>query len=164
MKLVISDSTTLITLAKTNHLDLLSNFIEKIYIPVAVKNELSHKEDGVKEAIEQADFIETRVVSDKTILNEVKKANLDLGEIQAISLALETGFDLIIDERLGRKYAKSKNINIMGLLGILKVNLVNGFITHIELLYLLEEFKQAKFRLNPKLEKSFLESISDYKN
>lgn len=162
MKLIISDSTTLITLAKTNNLNLLSNFIEKIYIPIAVKEELSHKQDGVKEAIEKASFIETKAVSDQTILNEVKKANLDIGEVQAISLALETGLDLIIDERLGRKYASSKNINIMGLLGVLKINLINKFITYIELLYLLEEFKEAKFRLSPKLEKLFLESISDY--
>ena len=51
----------------------------------------------------------------------------------------------------------------MGLLGVLRINLINGFITYVELLYLLEEFKEAKFRLNPKLEKSFLETISDYK-
>jgi len=162
MKLIISDSTTLITLAKTNHLDLLSNFIEKVYIPVAVKNELSHKHDGVKEAIEKSKFIEQKIVTNQDILNEVKKANLDIGEIQAISLALETGLDLIIDERLGRKYAQSKKIKIMGLLGVLKINLINGFITYIELLYLLEEFKEVKFRLNPKLEKEFLDSISIY--
>ena len=163
MKVIISDSTALIVLAKTNKLKLLSNFIEKVYIPIAVKNELSQKTDGVEEAIENADFIEVKEVNNQDILNEVKKANLDIGEIEAISLALETGFSLIIDERLGRKYAQSKNIEIMGLLGILKINLVNNFITHVELLYMLEEFKEVKFRLHPKLEKSFLESIRKYK-
>ena len=66
---------------------------------------------------------------------------------------------MIIDERLGRRYAQSKNINIMGLLGILKINLVNGFISYVELLYMLEEFKEVGFRLNPRLEKSFLDSV-----
>ena len=111
----------------------MSNFVEIVYIPPAVKEELSQKNDGVKEGIE------------------------------AIALALETGLDLIIDERLGRRYAQSKNINIMGLLGIFKINLVNCFISYVELLYILEEFKEVGFRMNPRLEKSFLESIIDSK-
>ena len=163
MALIISDTTTPMILAKTNHLNLLSNFVEIVYIPPAVKEELSQKNDGVKEAIEKAVFIKIREVSNQTILDDVKSANLDRGEIEAISLALETGLDLIIDERLGRRYAQSKNINIMGLLGILKINLINGFITYVELLYILEEFKEVGFRINPRLEKSFLESIVELK-
>jgi len=163
MALIISDTTTPMILAKTNHLNLLSNFVEIVYIPLAVKEELSQKNDGVKEAIERTEFIKVREVSNQTILNDVKSAHLDRGEIEAIALALETGLDLIIDERLGRRYAQSKNINIMGLLGILKINLVNGFISYVELLYILEEFKEVGFRINPRLEKSFLESIVELK-
>lgn len=164
MALIISDTTTPMILAKTNHLNLLSNFVEIVYIPPAVKEELSQKNDGVKEAIEKADFIKIREVSNQTILDDIQSANLDRGEIEAISLALETGLDLIIDERLGRRYAQSKNINIMGLLGILKINLLNGFISYLELLYILEEFKEVGFRINPRLEKSFLDSIIGLKN
>ncbi|HHB95409.1 MAG TPA: DUF3368 domain-containing protein [Campylobacterales bacterium] len=164
MALIISDTTTPIILAKTNHLDLLSNFVETVYIPPAVKEELSQKNDGVKEAIERAGFIKVKEVNDQNILDEVNSAKLDRGEIEAISLALETRLDLIIDERLGRRYAQSKNINIMGLLGILKINLVNGFISYIELLYMLEEFKEVGFRINPRLEKSFLDSLVGLKD
>jgi len=160
MEFIISDTTTPIILAKTNHLNLLSNFIETVYIPIAVKKELSLKNDGVKEAIEKANFIKVREVKNRTILNEVNLANLDMGEIEAIALALETGLDLIIDERLGRRYAQSKSINIIGLLGILKINLLNDFISYTELLYMLEEFKEVGFRISPRLEKSFLDSIS----
>ena len=164
MALIISDTTTPMILAKTNHLNLLSNFVEIVYIPPAVKEELSQKNDGVKEAIERAEFIKIREVSNQKILDDVKLAKLDKGEIEAIALALETGLDLIIDERLGRRYAQSKNITIMGLLGILKINLVNGFISYVELLYILEEFKEVGFRINPRLEKSFLDSIVELKN
>jgi predicted nucleic acid-binding protein len=164
MELIISDTTTPIILAKTNHLNLLSNFVQIVYIPPAVKDELSQKNDGVKEMIERAEFIKVREVSDQTILDEVKSAKLDRGEIEAISLALETGLDLIIDERLGRRYAQSTEINIMGLLGILKINLLNGFISYVELLYMLEEFKEVGFRINPRLEKSFLNSIVGIKD
>ncbi|CAA6799075.1 MAG: Unknown protein [uncultured Sulfurovum sp.] len=124
---------------------------------------MSQKNDGVKEAIERTEFIKIREVRNQTILDDMKSAKLDRGEIEAISLALETSLDLIIDERLGRRYAQSKNINIMGLLGILKINLINGFISYVELLYILEEFKEVGFRINPRLEKSFLESIIELK-
>ena len=163
MALIISDTTTPIILAKTKHLDLLSNFVEIVYIPPAVKEELSQKNDGLTEAIERAGFIKVKEIKNQTVLDEVTSSKLDRGEIEAIALALETGLDLIIDERLGRRYAQSKNINIMGLLGILKINLLNGFISYVELLYMLEEFKEVGFRLNPRLEKSFLDSIVDLK-
>ena len=159
MEIIISDTTTPIILAKTNHLDLLSNFVKTVYIPLAVKEELSQKSDGVQEAIEKVDVIKVVEVQDHAILEEVKLSNLDKGETEAIALALEKNLDLIIDERLGRRYAQSKNINIIGLLGILKINLFNGFISYIELLYMLEEFKEVDFRISPRLEKSFLNSL-----
>lgn len=162
MKIIVSDTTALIILAKTNHFELLTNFIEKIYIPNAVMQELYFKDDEVKRIIYNSDFIEVKKLEDKNILDEVKTVNLDIGEIEAISLALETNLDLLIDEKAGRKYAKSKGVEIIGLLGVLKINLHNGFITYVELLYILDEFKKVNFRISPKLEKSFLDSLSDY--
>jgi len=162
MKIIISDSTALIILAKTKHLNLLSNFIETLYIPLAVKEEISYKNDGVKESIEKADFIQVKSITNQNILKDMQSTNLDRGEIEAITLALETGLDLIIDEKAGRNYAQSKNIKIIGLLGVLKINLLNGFIDYVGLLYILEEFKEIGFRVHPRLEKSFLESLGDF--
>ncbi len=164
MKIIISDTTALIILAKCNYMNLLSTFVEKVYIPSGVMKELSKKNDGVQFIIEKTDFIEIKNVSDENILNEVKKSNLDMGEIEAISLALETGLDLIIDEKSGRKYAESKGIEIIGLLGVLRINLANKNITYVELLYIFEEFKKVKFRVSPKLEKIFLEDMLNLKN
>ena len=162
MKIIVSDTTALIVLAKTNHFELLTSFIEKVYVPNAVMEELFVKDDGVKYMIQNMNFIEIKHIENQQILNDVKGANLDQGEIEAIALALETKFDLIIDEKAGRKYAKSKGIEIMGLLGILKINLLNGSINYLELLYILDEFKKVNYRLSPKLEKEFLESILIY--
>jgi len=152
MKIIVSDTTALMILIKCNHMELLTNFVEKVYIPNEVMKELSKKNDGIQSAIEKLDFI------------EIKNSNLDMGEIEAISLALETGLDLIIDEKSGRKYAKSKGIEIIGLLGILKINFVKQHITYIELLYILDEFKKINFRINPNLEKDFLEDMSNLEN
>jgi len=160
MKLIISDSTALIVLSKTKHLNLLSNFVTTVYIPQAVKNEVSYKDDIVKISIEKSSFIEVKQVTNKEILQEIQSnSNLDKGEIEAITLALETGLDLIIDEKAGRKFAQYKNIQVTGLLGILKINLLNNFIDYTELLFILEEFKNVDFRLSKKLEKDFLDSL-----
>jgi len=161
-KVIISDTTALIILAKTNHLELLTNLIDKVYVPTAVMEEIGYKNDEVKYIIEQARFIEVKKITNQSILKEVKLSNLDRGEVEAISLALETDLSLIIDERLGRRYAESKGVKIIGLLGILKANLVKEHISYVDLLYILNEFKGVKFRISARLEENFLRSLSDY--
>ncbi|MBS9782439.1 MAG: hypothetical protein KGV43_01390 [Arcobacter sp.] len=159
-KIIVSDTTALIILTKTNHLNLLNNFVDKVYIPNAVFDEITFKDDIVKYNILKCDFIEKKQVEDLEQIKKVKeKTNLDKGEVEAICLAMQTKLDLIIDEKLGRKFALSYGIEILGLLGILEINLLLGKITYIELLYILEEFKSVDYRLSPKLEKQFLENL-----
>ena len=160
MKIIISDTTALIILAKTNHLDLLTNFIDRVYIPKAVMNEIQYKNDIVKVLIENSDFIETKEVSNQEILSDIQTTNLDLGETEAIALALELDLRLIIDEKTGRKIASKKGVKIIGLLGILEANFRLEFISYRELLYILEDFKNVDYRLNSRLEKLFLEGLN----
>ena len=160
MKIIISDTTALIILAKSNHLDLLTNFIDKVYIPKAVKQEIAYKNDIVKVLIEHSNFIETKEVKSQEILSDIQATNLDVGETEAIALALELGLRLIIDEKMGRKIATQKGVRIIGLLGILEANYKMGFISYMELLYILEDFKRVDYRLSPKLEKMFLDDLS----
>ncbi len=47
MNIVISDTTALIILAKSDKLELISNLFEKVFIPQAVKDELDFKDDIV---------------------------------------------------------------------------------------------------------------------
>jgi len=159
MKIVISDTTALIILAKTNHLNLLTNLIDKVYVPKAVMEEIRYKNDMVKVLIENSDFIEIQEISNQKIWDDIKKTNLDLGETEAITLALELDLRLIIDEKTGRKIAKEKGVKIIGLLGILETNFRLNLISYRELLYILDDFKRANYRLSSKLEKEFLESL-----
>lgn len=159
MKVIISDTTALIILAKTNHLELITNLIDKVYVPVAVMQEIRYKHDIVKLIIESSDFIEVRQVTNRDILRDIKETNLDLGETEAIALALELDLRLIIDEKSGRKIAEKKGVKIIGLLGILEANYRLEFISYRDLLYILDEFKRVGYRLNSKLEKSFLEGL-----
>jgi len=159
MKIVISDTTALIILAKTNHLNLLTNLIDKVYVPKAVMEEIRYKNDMVKVLIENSDFIEIQEISNQKIWDDIKKTNLDLGETEAITLALELDLRLIIDEKTGRKIAKEKGVKIIGLLGILEANFRLNLLSYRELLYILDDFKRANYRLSSKLEKEFLESL-----
>jgi predicted nucleic acid-binding protein len=71
MKIIISDTTALIILAKSNHLNLLTNIIDRVYIPKAVMCELQYKNDIVKVLVESSDFIEVQEVNNQEILCEV---------------------------------------------------------------------------------------------
>jgi predicted nucleic acid-binding protein len=99
MNIVISDTTALIILAKSDKLELLSNLFQEVFIPLAVKGELNFKDDIVKYRIDKFDKITVRDISDTKTLNRIKKLNIDDGEIEAISLAIELDLKLIIDER-----------------------------------------------------------------
>ena len=109
--------------------------------------------------IENSDFIEMKEVESKEILSDIETTNLDLGETEAIALALELDLRLIIDEKTGRKIASQKGVKIIGLLGILEANFKLEFISYRELLYILEDFKKVNYRLNIRLEKAFLDSL-----
>jgi len=159
MPVIVSDTTALIILAKTNHLELLTNLVEKVYIPQSVINEIHYKNDIVKFLIERSEFIELREVTDKEILNDIQETNLDLGETEAIALALELNFRLLIDEKSGRKVAKKKGVKIIGLLGILEANYQLNLIRYRELLYILDDFKSVGYRLSFQLERDFLEGL-----
>jgi hypothetical protein len=160
MKIIISDTTALIILAKSNQLNLLTNIIDRVYVPKAVMREIQYKNDMVKILIESADFIEVQEVSNQEILSDIQATNLDLGETEAIALALEMNLRLIIDEKSGRKIAQKKGVKIIGLLGILEANFRLEFISYMELLYILEDFKRVDYRLSSTLERAFLEGLS----
>ena len=124
--MIISDSTTLIVLFDLNRLDLLSNVFSTIIIPDAV-----HKEISVKSSITLPTFMRVQEVHDSELLDTLKNV-LDLGESEAIALALELTLPLIIDEKKGRKIAMREGIKIIGLLGIVYLNIKKGNISEKE--------------------------------
>ena len=86
MNIVISDTTALIILAKSDKLELLSNLFEKVFIPKAVEDELNFKDDIVKYRVEKFNKISVKNISDTKILNRIKKLNIDKGEFEDIIL------------------------------------------------------------------------------
>ena len=119
--IIVSDTSAINNLAAIESLYLLQQLYETIVIPEAVYRELTNPNFPVAGAteVQTLQWIQTRSVSDRTII-EALSNELDLGEAEAIALALELKADqVLIDERRGRLVAARLNLGYIGILGIL---------------------------------------------
>jgi len=151
--MIISDSTTLIVLFDLNRLDLLSNIFTRIIIPDAV-----YKEISVKSSIILPSFMKVQKVKECEVL-ELLKNLLDLGESEAIALALELKLPLIIDEKKGRKIALREGIKIIGLLGIVYLNIKKETITKREAKMFLDDAVAHGYRISTQLIDEMFDSL-----
>ncbi|MDZ8033528.1 DUF3368 domain-containing protein [Nostoc sp. DedSLP04] len=119
--IVVSDTSPINNLAAINHLHLLQQLYGTVLIPEAVYRELTDPNFPVAGAIEVQTFIwiQTCPVQDRALV-EALSNELDIGEAEAIALALETKAEqVLIDERRGRMIAARLNLGYTGILGIL---------------------------------------------
>ena len=151
--MIVSDSTTLIILLDLDKMDLLSNLFPKIIIPEAVYQEISFKKP-----FKETRFIEVRQAKKNELL-ETLTMMLDQGESEAIALAVELKLKLIIDEKKGRKIAMNQGIEIIGLLGIIYLNAVKGFLTITQAKAFLNHAIDHGYRINQKLVDNMLAQL-----
>jgi uncharacterized protein len=150
---VVSDSTTLIILENTSRFDLLSNLFTEIYIPQAVWDEIH-----VKEGFVLPPFIHLSPIV-KTQELETLLYLLDQGESEAILLAKTKNLPLIIDEKKGRKIATNMGIKIVGLLGILYLNIKRAHMSAEEGRTFLDQVRGNGFRISQRLIDEMFERI-----
>ena len=132
--IVVSDTSPINNLAATNQLHLLRQLYEIVLIPEAVYRELTNPSFSVAGAteVQTFDWIQTRGVNDRTIV-EALSNELDIGEAEAIALAVEIQADrVLIDERRGRLVAAKLNLRYTGILGILVEAKSQGLITEVK--------------------------------
>ncbi len=118
--IVVSNTSPISNLAAIGHLELLQQLYGNIIIPPAVYQELINSGDAEPAtlAVQTLDWIQTQPVSDRVLL-ETLQTNLDPGEAEAITLAVEINAErLIIDERRGRNEAIQLGLQVTGILGI----------------------------------------------
>jgi len=161
--LVVADAGPLIGIARTGHLFLLKNLYNSISIPSRVFEELkvsSHKPGtmALSEAINAGwiKIVELNKSSDSSIFRLL----IDAGEAEAIQLALEKNARLlIIDDRKGRKIAKSRGIKVIGTGGILILAKRAGILDRVS--PVLNELSDAGYRLSPDLFKRIMELANE---
>jgi predicted nucleic acid-binding protein len=110
--IVVSDTSVITSLIHIGREQLLQELHGAVLIPPAVHQEL------LRTHVRIPAFLEVRHVNDHALVARLK-AELDLGEAEAIVLAKETKADLLlIDEKIGRQVAVREGLRISGLLGL----------------------------------------------
>lgn len=161
--IIVSDTSPINNLAAINQLELLRQLYGTVIIPEAVYRELTEPDFPVAGAteVQTFDWIQTRQVTNHTIV-EVLRNELDLGETEAIALALELEAEqVLIDERLGRIVAARLNLRYTGILGILVEAKSQGLIPLVKPL-LDDLINQAGFWIAEPLYNSVLELVNEY--
>jgi len=120
----ISDSSTLIHLARTGHLGLVREFYGDVVIPPAVWREVVEEGEGRPGAREvqhaaQAGWIRVVAPANTSLLRLLSR-QLDDGEAEAIALALEHAPEVILlDESDARRVADVYGLPKSGVIGLL---------------------------------------------
>jgi uncharacterized protein len=132
--IIVSDTSPINNLAAINQLHLLHQLYGTVLIPEAVFRELTDPSFPVAGAteVQTLDWIQTFTVSDRTLV-EALSSELDIGEAEAIALAVEIQADqVLIDERRGRLVATRLNLRYVGVLGILVEAKSQGLIAEVK--------------------------------
>ena len=157
---IVSDTTALIILGKLNRFDLFENIFQKVYIPESVFSELSKKDDDIQKMVDKNRLFCIKEITDIETF-KLLDGVLDIGESEAIVLAKELQMILLIDEKKGRMVAKSMGLEIIGLLGLLLLNVKKEYTSKEDAKKMLEDIKSLNFRISIKLHEQFLDKLEE---
>jgi hypothetical protein len=152
--LVVSNTSPILNLAIVGQLDRLRQQFGQIQIPSVVLDELKIEEERpgsqpIQAAI-TAGWIQVQPVSNHSFV-QLLRQTLDGGEAEAISLALELQSDwILLDERDGRKVAKSLELQVTGVLGVLLRAKESGDLPSLQPV-IADLTENAGFRIAPEL-------------
>lgn len=160
MRKVIVNSTPLIILCGIGRLDILRQMYQKIYIPSAVFQEVTVKNDSACMQIQSArEWICVEQIKDESE-KKMYKAKLHAGEVEVMILAQEQEADLIIlDDNAAKKTAKYLGFTVTGTLGVLLKAKRLGIIEEVRSLLL--EMKQNGFYVSNTVEYMVLEKAGE---
>lgn len=160
--IIVSNTSPIFYLSTIGQLDLLRQLYNKITIPTTVFNEITDtgNTDASAKLVPKLGWIKVQSAIDRDFVKRLS-TDLDLGEAEAIALAVELKCDrLLMDERLGRMAALELGLQVTGVLGILVAAKRNKMILEVKPLLdaLVEE---VGFWLDPKLYAEVLRSVDE---
>ena len=118
--IVVSDTSPILNLARIGRVQFLPLLYHQVLIPSAVYGELTASNRDPPPAINLASepWLIVATPNDQKRVQELRE-DLDLGEAEAIVLAIERRADvLLVDERRGRRTAIAAGLTVTGLLGV----------------------------------------------
>jgi len=146
--LIIADSTCLIGLERIGKIDLLPQMFSQVTIPPEVQ-----KEFGIYYS-----WLIVKSTENIGMVNSLKLV-VDDGEAEAITLAYELGYRLIVDDKQARNTAKKLGIQIIGTVGVLVKAKQLGLID--QLLPILEKLESNGFYLSQSLKTEALILVNE---
>lgn len=144
--IVVSDSSPLIALLAVDRIELLKHLFGEITIPPAVRDEVFGSQPG--RAVAAPDFALIESPLSATSIRFLRM-NLQLGESEAIALALEKRSALILlDDKSARETADRLGIRVLGTLGVLMLAKQKGQIDEVRPL-IIQMIDRINFRISP---------------
>ena len=138
MSKLISNTSPIIALSMIDKLNLLWDLFDKVYISIAVYNEIISNElenaYGKKEILNaiQSEKIIPYNIKDELLVNKMH-GKLHKGELETIVGGIELNVDFVlIDEKPARNIAKTFFLTPIGTIGILRIAKRKGKITQIK--------------------------------
>lgn len=155
--IAVSNTTPLRYLIAIEHEDLLERLFDKVYVPDAVREELTDQKTPElvrRRVLSLPDWFEVRSVTDTQ--TTVFPVTLHRGEREAILLAEALQADVIlIDEQIGRTIAFGRNLPLSGTLGVLERADKMGFVDNFP--NVLQRLKTSGFFIHETLEYKLLD-------
>jgi predicted nucleic acid-binding protein len=170
---VISDASPLIWLAKVGKITLLRTLFEEVIIPQEVYAEAVEKglqggftdAQTIKECINEG-WIKLSKLNPKgqSMLQKISEYAFEIysGEAQAIVLAREMKFLLLMDESAGRAFAQAWGLKVKGTIYVIISALRKGLISEIEAKETVLTMVTKGFRLEPTLLARLIIEIEKY--
>lgn len=159
--IVVSDTSPIRALAQVDMLHLLTLLYETVYVPPAVAEELRRERSPLKSVeVNAIHGIEVQTPGDNEHVSDLLRV-LDIGESQAIALAIEVGCKrILIDERKGRNIAEREGLEPVGVMGVLAQAKNQGYIDSIApILQTLR--RDFQFFLSADLVRRYLENLGE---
>ena len=154
--IAVADTSPLGYLVLIGEIDLLPALFTKVLIPPAVAAELA--DPGAPDAVRRwiarpPDWLE---IAEPDVAGvDAALERLDRGEQEAILLARRSGADvLLLDDKAARRAAKSLDVPVMGLLGVLTAGADLG---KVDLVTAIRRLRQTNFRVSAALLRDLLE-------
>lgn len=149
--IIVADTTPISELAKVNYLNLLPKLFGRVIIPQGVYDELTTGQHPAAELVQELFWLDMVAVNNRLVVKELQQVgNLDLGESEAIALAEEMNADqLLIDEKAARRVAMTRNLPLIGTMGVLLLAKRQGEIENVK--NILDQMQQQGTRISDRL-------------
>jgi predicted nucleic acid-binding protein len=150
VRLIVSDASPLIILAKSGLIPLLNSIVDEVIIPQTVYAECTAAIAlpgalAVRAAVEAGHLHVRADIGPEEGLGE-ELTGLDAGELAAIHMAAMLQCPVLMDERLGRQAARRKGLAIIGSAGLLLAAKQRGLIPAVA--PILDQWREAGYFLS----------------